>query len=111
MKLKPIAYSILTLSIFGCSDADLKKQLFNLQTELEKIKIELENCSAELTEIKNTPENRFIRAKNLLSDNDLEGAKAEFQGIVENFKGTHDADIAGKEIAKIDKIIEQKRIE
>src|SRR5690606_28391889 len=78
---------------------------------LEKTKIELNNCSTELTEIKNTPENRFIRAKKFFSDNNLEGAKAEFQGIVENFKGTDDADIASKEIAKIEKIVEQKRIE
>lgn len=75
MKLKSITYSILTFSMLGCSNADLKKQLSDLQSELEKAKIELNNCSAELTEIKNTPENRFIRAKNLLSDNDLEGAK------------------------------------
>ncbi|MCR1026717.1 hypothetical protein NQT66_18000 [Cellulophaga baltica] len=64
-----------------------------------------------MTEIKNTAENRFIRAKKFLSGNNLNGAKSEFQGIVENFKGTNDATIATKEIAKIEKKIEQLKIE
>ena len=41
----------------------------------------------------------------------MNGAKTEFQGIVDNFKGTNDASIASKEIAKIDRTVEQKRIE
>ncbi|WP_338731402.1 hypothetical protein [Mangrovimonas cancribranchiae] len=111
MKIKPIIYSILILSVLSCSDGETKKQLSELKTELEKTKTELNNCTAELTELKNTAENRFVRAKKLLSENNLNGAKIEFQGIVDNFKGTNDASIASKEIAKIDKIIEQKRIE
>lgn len=82
-----------------------------LKSELEKTKNELSNCSAELTEIKNTPEQRLIRAQKLFSENDLNGAKGEYQGIVDNYKGTDDATNASKEIAKIDQIIEQKRIE
>jgi len=111
MKIKPIIYSILILSVLSCSDGETKKQLSELKTELEKTKTELNNCTAELTELKNTAENRFVRAKKLFSENNLNGAKIEFQGIVDNFKGTNDASIASKEIAKIDKIIEQKRIE
>ena len=111
MKIKPIIYSILILSVLSCSDGETKKQLSELKTELEKTKTELNNCTAELTELKNTAENRFVRAKKLLSENNLNGAKIEFQGIVDNFQGTNDAAIASKEIAKIDKTIEQKRIE
>ena len=99
------------MSVLSCSDGETKKQLSELKTELEKTKTELNNCTAELTELKNTAENRFVRAKKLFSENNLNGAKIEFQGIVDNFKGTNDASIASKEIAKIDKIIEQKRIE
>ncbi|WP_339655102.1 hypothetical protein [uncultured Maribacter sp.] len=111
MKVKPIIYSILILTALSCSDGETKKQLSELRTELEKTKTELTNCSAELNELKNTAENRFIRAKKLLSENNLNGAKIEFQGIVDNFKGTNNASIASKEIAKIDKTIEQAKIE
>lgn len=111
MKIKPIIYSILILTALSCSDGETKKQLSELKTELEKTKTELTNCSAELTELKNTAENRFIRAKKLLSENNLNGAKIEFQGIVDNFKGTNDASVASKEIDKIDATIEQERIE
>lgn len=111
MKIKPIIYLILIISVFSCSDKEIKKQLTELKTELEKTKAELSNCSAELTEIKNTAENRFIRAKKLLSENNLAGAKEEFQGILDNFKGTNDAKVATTEIEKINKTIERQRID
>lgn len=111
MKIKSIVCAFLLLSVLSCNDGETKKQLSELKAELEKTKSELNNCSSELTDLKNTAENRFIRAKKLLSENNLNRAKTEFQGIVDNFKGTNDASIASKEIAKIDKTIEQKRIE
>src|SRR5690554_4627485 len=97
--------------LFGCSDGETEKQLFELKAELEKTKAELNSCSAELTEIKNTAENRFNRAEKLLSENNFDGARVEFQGIVENYKGTYDATVASKELEKIDKTIEQQRID
>lgn len=111
MKRKLLALTFGLLTFLSCSDGETKKQLSELKTELEQTKAELNNCSAELTEIKNTAENRFIRAKKLLTENNLNGAKTEFQGIVDNFKGTNDATIATKEIAKINRTIEQKRID
>lgn len=96
----------LILGSCGVPQEDFDK----LQSDLEKTKNELTNCSTELTNIKNTPEQRFIRAKKLFSDNDLLGAKKEYQGIVDNYKGTNDANIASKEIAKIDQTIEKRRI-
>lgn len=110
MKILILVFTFGLLTLFSCSDGETKKQLSVLKTELEKTKAELNNCSSELTAIKNTAENRFIRAKKLLIENKLKGAKKEFRGIVDNFKGTNDATIAKKEIAKIDKTIEQKII-
>ena len=104
----------ITLGIFtllGCSNLETKKQLSELKTELETIKVELKNCSTDLTEIKNTAENRFFRAKRLLSEQNLKGAKVAFEEIVEKFKGTDYAITASKEVAKIDKKIEKDRIE
>lgn len=109
MKRRLLTLTIGIITLISCSDGETKKQLSELKTELEQTKAELSNCSAELTEIKNTAENRFIRAKKLLSENNLTGAKTEFQGIADNFKGTNDATTASKEIVKIDKIIEKKR--
>lgn len=111
MKRILLALTIGILTLISCSDGETKKQLSELKTELEQTKTELSNCSAELTEIKNTAENRFIRAKKLLTDNNLNGAKIEFQGIVDNFKGTNDATTASKEIDKIEKTIEKKRVD
>lgn len=99
------------LTFFGCSDGETKKQLSELKTELKQTKTELNNCSNELAEIKNTAEIRFIRARKLLSEDNFKIAKIVFQGIVDNFKGTKDEINASNEIEKIDKIIEQKRIE
>jgi len=109
MKRRLLALTIGIITLISCSDGETKKQLSELKTELEQAKTELSNCSAELTEIKNTAENRFIRARKLLTENNLTRAKTEFQGIVDNFKGTNDATTASKEIEKIDKIIEKKR--
>lgn len=111
MKIKLLVLTFGILSFLGCSDGEAQKQLSELKTELEQTKVELNNCSTELTEIKNTAENRFIRAQKLLSENNLEGAKREFKGIINNFQGTKNATNASNEIAKIDKVIEQKRIE
>ena len=111
MKKKLLALTTIIITLFGCSDGETEEQLSKLKAELELTKIELKNCSDELSEIKNTAENRFIRARKFLSENNLKGAKAEFQGIVENFKGTADATNASNEINKIEKTIEQKRIE
>ena len=80
MKRKFLALTFGLLTFLSCSDGETKKQLSELKTELEQTKAELNNCSAELTEIKNTAENRFIRAKKLLNENNLNGAKTEFQG-------------------------------
>jgi hypothetical protein len=111
MKIKLLAITFGALTIFGCSDGETKKQLSELKIELERTKALLNDCSDELTEIKNTAESRFIRAQKLLSENNLPGAKIEFQGIVDNFKGTKDATNAFNEIAKIDKTVEQKKID
>ncbi|MCT4697544.1 hypothetical protein [Tenacibaculum haliotis] len=111
MKIKLLVLTFGMLTFLSCSDGETKKQLSELKIELEKTKSELNTCSAELTEIKNTAENRFIRAKKLLSDKNLNGAKSEFQGIVENFKGTIDAKTASREITKIDNTIKRRKLE
>lgn len=111
MKIKLLVLTFGLLALIGCSGEETKKQLSELKTELEQTKTELNRCSAELTEIKNTAENRFIRARKLLSENNLNGAKTEFQGITENFKGTSEAKTASKEIEKIENKINQEKIE
>lgn len=102
---------LLVTTLFSCSDGNLKKEVSDLKLELEKTKEELKICSSDLTEIKNTAENRFIRANKYLSENNTQDAINEFQGIVDNFKGTNDAKKAQNEIKKIKSKLEQKRIE
>lgn len=103
--------SIVLFNIVSCADGETKKQLSDLNSELELTKAKLDSCSAELNEIKNTAENRFIRAKKLLIQNDLNVAKREFQGIIDNFTGTNEAVIASREIKKIENTIEGAIIE
>lgn len=109
--MKILAVTLALFTLFACSESNTKEELSKLKVELENTKAELTSCAKELTDLKNTAENRLIRAKKLLSDNDLIGAKKEFSGIVENFKGTNDATNASREIEKIDRLIEQKRAE
>lgn len=109
--MKTYTYIFLLIAIFITSCGVPQEDFDKLQSELKKTKNELTDCSTELTEIKNTPEQRFIRAKKLFVDNDLLGAKNEYQGIVDNYKGTNDANTASKEIIKIDQTIEKNRIE
>lgn len=95
----------------SCSNDEANKQLSDLKTVLEKTKRELNDCSAELAELKNTAENRFIRAKKLLAENNVLEAKQELIGIVQNFKGTDEENLASKEIEKINNKIKQDRLE
>jgi hypothetical protein len=111
MKRKLLVFTLGILTLFSCSDGEIQKQLSELKNELKQTKVELNNCSAELTEIKNTTENRFIRAKKLLFNKNLNGAKSEFQGIVDNYKGTNEAKIASREITKIDNTIKRRKLE
>ncbi|CAM1357627.1 hypothetical protein [Tenacibaculum halocynthiae] len=110
MKLKLFVLIFGVVAILGCSDGETKKQLVELKIELEETKTELNVCSAELAEIKNTAQNRFIRAKKYLFDNNLTDAKSEFVGIIENFKGTNDAKTASKEITKINNTIKRRKL-
>lgn len=107
MKVNLLYASLIIL--IGCSNNEV--QLSELKTELEKAEIELLNCSSELAELKNTSENRLIQAKRFLAEKDLVKAKAEFQGIVDNFKGTKDAINASNQIKSIEKEIVQEKIE
>lgn len=110
---KTINLILITVVLFviSCSNPELEKELNSVKQELTKAKEQLSTCSNELETIKNTPEQRLIRAKKLIANNDLTGAKSEFQGIVNNYEGTQDAINASREIQKIDRTIEEKRKE
>lgn len=88
-----------------------KEDFEALKSELEETKTKLRECSTELAQVKNTPEQRFIRARKLIADNDVEKARKEYMGIVDNFKGTDEAAIASKEVENIDRQIEKERID
>lgn len=111
MKIKLLILTFGIFTLFGCSNGEVKKELSKLKLELENTKSELNICSSELTKIKNTAENRFIRARKFISENNLVKAKSEFQGIIDNFKGTNDSKIASKEIKKIDTKVKQEKLQ
>ena len=121
MRIKSLVLIFGTLTFLGCSDqqdrknqkkiAQLKMELALAKSELSRANAKLKSFSVELTEIENTAENRFIRAQKLLSENNLQDAKIEFQGIVDDFQGTEEATNASKEIAKIDKALKQNKID
>lgn len=109
MRFKITILLLISISIFSCTDIETKNELAKVTAELEKLKSELSSCSADLTEIRNTPEQRNIRARKYLADGNLEKAKMEFQGIASNYKGTKDADLAESEISKIDRTIAKEK--
>jgi hypothetical protein len=108
--------TILTLIIFSsCSNSELEQKNMELENQLSEINnnltettSQLESCSFELTEIKNTPEKRFLRAQKLFSENNLTEAISEYEEIVQKFKGTNDAKNAEREVNRINKIIEDQ---
>lgn len=103
---------ITIISVFAIGSCGVPQKDFDkLKADLVQTRSELAECSNELTEIKNTPEQRFIRAKKLFADTDLIGAQREYQGIVDNYEGTNDAKIALKKVIKIKQILKRKKLE
>lgn len=92
----------------GCSNTDLENENTKLRTEIDSLNNEIEECSNELTLIKNTPEQRKWRAQKYFSVDDFKKSIFEYEGIIENYKGTEEANQAEKEINKIKKIIEDR---
>lgn len=98
------------LLLNGCSNKE-KKEIELLKNELSSVRSELKKRTSELENIKNTPEQRNIRAANHISNEDLQEAKKEYEGIVKNFAGTEFAKQAALELQKIDKTISDKKAE
>lgn len=101
-------FSIIIMILTSCSNSELKNENEKLTEELSIAKSLLTNYKAEVEELKNTPEQRLIRANRYLSEGNLYKAKEEFKGIAENFSGTKDSENAKIEIQKIEKNIEEK---
>lgn len=106
-------FSILTLIIplffaTGCSNADLENENTKLSTEINSLNKEIEECSKELALIKNTPEQRKLRAQKYFSEDNFKESIIEYEGIIENYNGTEEVIQAEKEINKIKKIIEDR---
>ncbi len=99
-----ILWALLCLIVISCKDTKMIE-------ELAETKRQLSECSTELETLKNTPENRKVRALKHLANDSFEFAKSEFTGIAENYPGTKEAKDAKVEIAKIDKIVEKKKAE
>ncbi|MDA0912248.1 MAG: hypothetical protein O2818_00625 [Bacteroidetes bacterium] len=111
MQLKTTLFLLIAGLFSSCSDSELKSENILLASELEKLKEELRICSLELTEIKNTPEQRNMRAQKYFAEGDLNASITEYQGIIDNYAGTSDAENAIKEIEEIEAIIERNRVE
>jgi len=97
--------------IIGCTNKELEKENTVLEAQLKIINEELRNCSLELTQIKDTPEQRFLRARKFISENDTINALNELKGIVNAFSTTNEANEAQSEIIKIEKDVEERRKE
>ncbi len=111
MNLK-LLIAFFTITFLGCSTGPQEaNQIESLKSELETLKKDHLNCQTELTKLKDTPEQRTIRAKTLFSKGDLQGSMIEYQGIIDNFPGTSDSEIATIESAKITMLIEKKRVD
>jgi len=81
------------------------------QQEYDKMKTQLEECSKENEELKNTPENRLLSAQKLETDGKLDFAETEYKELIEKFPKSEEAKIAQQFIDKIEKEREQKKIE
>ena len=111
MKLSTKLLPIVFFAILGCSDGQLKTDLEKTKAELEKTKQELINCSTELADVLNTPDQRILTAKKLFADGNFSGARKEYEEIKSKFPDTEFTNIANKEIAELDKAVEKRKVE
>ncbi len=106
-KILPFAF----IGIFSCSDGQLKTDLQIAKAELEKTKQELTNCSSQLADVLNTPDQRILTANKLFVDGNFSGARKEYEEIKSKFTDTEYAKTAIKQIVAMDKKIEKRRVE
>ncbi|MDC1308974.1 hypothetical protein N8Y96_02480 [Saprospiraceae bacterium] len=78
------------------------------QKEYDGLKSQLEQCSKENEELKNTPENRLLSAQNLETEGNSVLAESEYKALVEKFPKSDQAKIAQQFIDKVEKEREEK---
>jgi len=81
------------------------------QNEYNKLKTELEECSQENKELKNTPANRLLSAQKLETDGKLIQAENEYRELVGKSPKSEEGKVAQKFIDKVEKEREEKKIE
>lgn len=81
------------------------------QKEYNDIKSQLEECSKENEELKNTPENRLLTAQKLETEGNLTNAESEYKELIEKFPKSEQAKIAQQFVDKVEKEREEQKKE
>src|SRR5690606_39052289 len=95
---------ILCLLLYSCQNGPTQKEYDNLKAQLE-------NCSKENKELKNTPEHRLLTAQKFVIEGRLNAAESEFKELIKKYPKTDEAQVAQSYIHKVEKEREQKRLE
>lgn len=96
----------------------LKTQLENVNKELKKTKLDLNDekkyvvaLEAKIEELKNTPTERLAKAKKFKMEGDIINAEKEFRALIIKYPDSIETETAKAEIDKIDKNREKEKLE
>lgn len=81
------------------------------QMEYDALKRQLQECSKENEDLKNTPENRLLSAQKLENEGNLTHAEAAYKELIEKFPKSEQAKIAQLFVDKAEKKREEQRKE
>lgn len=111
--LKAVFLCFSTILIHSCtnSNAESPGRISKLVKELDSTKLALKKASEELRTLKNSPDQRKVRAEMLFADEKYTQSEQEYQGIIDNFKGTTQAVVAEKKLKEIKEILKRKKAE
>jgi len=97
---KTLLLTFIFFGIFSCQNGPT-------QSEFDKLKADLENCSNENAELKNTPENRLLTAQKFENDGKIEQAEKEYRELAKEFPKTEQGITAQKFVENREKEIEK----
>jgi len=75
---KTLLLTFIISIIFSCQNGPT-------QSEFDKIKADLENCTKENADLKNTPENRLLTAQKFEIEGNIEQAEKEYRELSNKF--------------------------
>ena len=102
---------VFLFGLVSCGEEVKKKSNIISKKDYNKLKNDLEKCSSENEELKNTPQNRLLKAQKLEKNGFLNEAKQEYEDLIKKFPDSEQSQKALTYLKIIKKESERKKIE